>query len=245
MTSTDIENERAFFDRLARLDSYCENTESDFAEICHRLLDSYGQLRILDVGCGLGTNSLRLARMGHTVIGIDISWEAVKTAVRRALLQGLDAKFLVQDARYLSFPPDSFDLCFCGGLLHHLPDLQPVARELFCVLKDGGMVCSYDPNALHPYVRLVQKLRAWGLGRKRHTKEERALTPAEIQAGFAAAGFKDFQFQTMIFLSQKKNVVYREILLLLLRIYYRFGNGLGKGNALLMSCIKRGNHRSR
>ncbi|MGI8827194.1 MAG: class I SAM-dependent methyltransferase [Chloroflexota bacterium] len=72
--------------------------------------------RILDVGCGPGRHSLELARRGFHPVGADISQGFIDVAKGRASDEGLNAEFLVADARDLRFD-NEFDaaICLCEG----------------------------------------------------------------------------------------------------------------------------------
>ena len=63
----------------------------------------------LDLGCGTGTNALKLARRGWSVIGVDWAEHAIELATRSAQENGLDATFYVGDITNWH-PPAKFDL---------------------------------------------------------------------------------------------------------------------------------------
>src|SRR4051812_15794098 len=77
---------------------------------------------VLDIGCGLGDNAVYLAKNGHTVIGLDISPTALKTAKQRAKDAGVDVKFAVADSTKLDGYTDAFDTVIDSGLFHSLDD---------------------------------------------------------------------------------------------------------------------------
>jgi len=95
------------------------------------LLDPHPGERILDVGCGEGTLSRRIAERGATVLGIDNSPEMVAAA--RA--KGVDALLLAaEDMQFFG----EFDAAFSNATLHWVLDKEQAARAIFRALKAGG-----------------------------------------------------------------------------------------------------------
>jgi SAM-dependent methyltransferase len=96
--------------------------------------------RALDLGSGLGTQALYLAKKGFKVSGIDLSPTAVEIANKRAELEGLDCSFLQGNALDLPYPDGSFDFVFDRGCFHHIPeeDREGYVRSVRRVLKKGG-----------------------------------------------------------------------------------------------------------
>ena len=88
--------------------------------------------RVLDLGCGDGPLTRRIADTGAEVIGIDSSPEQIEAA--RAL--GLDAR--VMNAMALEFRQE-FDAVFTNAALHWMPDREAVARGVHRALKPGGL----------------------------------------------------------------------------------------------------------
>ena len=95
------------------------------------LLDPQPGERILDVGCGEGTLSRRIAERGATVLGIDNSPEMI-AAARAA---GIDA--LLLDAADMQFFGE-FDAAFSNATLHWVLEKEQAARAIFRALKPGG-----------------------------------------------------------------------------------------------------------
>lgn len=101
---------------------------------------------VLDVGCGIGGSSRILARdYGFSVTGITISPQQVKRA-QELTPEGLDVRFLVDDAMALSFPDASFDVVWTVEAGPHMPDKAVFAKELMRVLKPGGVLVAADWN---------------------------------------------------------------------------------------------------
>jgi SAM-dependent methyltransferase len=96
--------------------------------------------RVLDVGCGAGTNALFLARSGFVASGVDLAPPAIEAAQRRARQAGLSVDFRVGDALRLPYPGGSFGALVDVGCFHTLPvPLRGAyARELARVLRPQG-----------------------------------------------------------------------------------------------------------
>jgi ubiquinone/menaquinone biosynthesis C-methylase UbiE len=95
-------------------------------------------LKVLEIGCGLGTDGAQFARAGADYTGIDLTEAAIDLARRRFALAGLKGDFRVSDAEKLDFADESFDLVYSHGVLHHTPDIEAAIGEVYRVLKPGG-----------------------------------------------------------------------------------------------------------
>lgn len=78
-------------------------------------------MKVLDVGCGLGTQTRFMAQKGAVATGIDISETAINKA-REQLLRGNDivANFLVGDVCRMPIPKAAFEFVYDRGCYHHL-----------------------------------------------------------------------------------------------------------------------------
>src|SRR5438876_8760910 len=95
-------------------------------------------LRVLEIGCGLGTDGAQFAKAGADYTGVDLTDAAVDLVRKRFELFGLPGEFRVADAESLDFADESFDLVYSHGVLHHTPDTARAVREIHRVLKPGG-----------------------------------------------------------------------------------------------------------
>jgi len=120
-------------------------------ELLH-LIPSH-DLRILDAGCGPGTYGIMLAQEGNKVTGVEISPKAVEVANERAKGKGVNFSASIGDLEKLSFEDNSFDVCFCGWVLHHFPDMDTAVAELYRVLKPGCKIALAEPNESNLAVR--------------------------------------------------------------------------------------------
>jgi len=108
-----------------------------------RLFERYGlsgPLRILDVGCGTGDVTHRIADLWPEaeVIGVDIVTSHLAEARSRYGRYGERLRFEAGDAFALTHPDAGFDLVVCRHMLQSVPDQHLVLRELMRVLKPGG-----------------------------------------------------------------------------------------------------------
>ena len=95
-------------------------------------------LKVLEIGCGIGTDGAQFAQAGAEYTGIDLTEAAVELARKRFSVFGLAGDFRVSDAENLDFASDSFDLVYSHGVLHHTPDIEGAVGEIHRVLKPGG-----------------------------------------------------------------------------------------------------------
>jgi 2-polyprenyl-6-hydroxyphenyl methylase / 3-demethylubiquinone-9 3-methyltransferase len=102
--------------------------------VCSRLS---ARSNVLDIGCGGGFLSNRLAQEGHTVTGIDLSADSLRVA-RNHDSTG-QVRYARGDAYELPFEQQSFDAVCCMDFLEHVEDIGQVIHEASRVLRAGGL----------------------------------------------------------------------------------------------------------
>jgi ubiquinone/menaquinone biosynthesis C-methylase UbiE len=110
------------------------------AHILRRLdaIDFEGK-RVLEIGLGQGADSEQIIRRGAIWSGLDLSPESITRVATRLRLRGLPYERLERgNARSMPFRDNSFDIVFSHGVLHHIPDVIEVQKEIARVLKPGG-----------------------------------------------------------------------------------------------------------
>jgi len=95
-------------------------------------------LRVLEIGCGLGTDGAQFAGAGANYTGVDLTEAAIELARKRFELFNLPGQFQTADAENLDFADNSFDLVYSHGVLHHTPDTERAVKEIYRVLRPGG-----------------------------------------------------------------------------------------------------------
>ncbi|HTY39327.1 MAG TPA: class I SAM-dependent methyltransferase [Bacteroidota bacterium] len=102
--------------------------EETDAELILGALDRKGS--VAEIGAGIGTLALRLAREGFDVTGVDVSVEALKRARERSDMEGLPVAWREGFAESLPFADKSFDYVTCCHTLEHVRDLGKATSEL-------------------------------------------------------------------------------------------------------------------
>jgi SAM-dependent methyltransferase len=168
-----------FYDGLA--DTYhalyrdWHGASQDQAQALHRLLGRWhrGPADIADVACGIGTQLIGLAGLGHRVVGSDISARAVQRARRECAAAGVQAALLVADMRSLPLGDCCADAVICAdnALPHLLADGDVLAAlaQMSRVLRPGGTVIvttrDYDRVLADPPASTLPQVHTSGGGR--------------------------------------------------------------------------------
>ncbi len=77
-----------------------------------------GAGKMLEIGCGTGTNAIWLAQQGFNVTAVDVSGEAIKRAERKAAEAGVNCRFIVVSALEMEIEGGPFEFAFDRGCFH-------------------------------------------------------------------------------------------------------------------------------
>ena len=103
--------------------------------------------RALSLCCGFGAIERRLASYNAFThcLGVDLSPGAIEAARQQAQAEGLtQLEYAVTDINQISLEPESFDLIYANGALHHLSNLEHVIGQIQRALKPGGVLISNE-----------------------------------------------------------------------------------------------------
>jgi 2-polyprenyl-3-methyl-5-hydroxy-6-metoxy-1,4-benzoquinol methylase len=119
--------------------------------------DQFAGERVLEIGCGLGTDGAQFARRGADYVGVDLTQAAVDLARENFDVRGLHGEFLRADAEALPLPDESFDHVYSFGVIHHTPHPRRVVDEILRVLRPGGTVTAmlYNRTSINYYVEIM------------------------------------------------------------------------------------------
>jgi ubiquinone/menaquinone biosynthesis C-methylase UbiE len=153
---------KQFYDEVER---FRYSTQPFMRELME--FDNFRGKRLLEIGCGLGTDLLQFARAGALVTGVDLTPASVELVRRRFALEGVPGEAQVADAEKLPFEDNTFDVVYSFGVLHHTPNTQKAIGEVHRVLKPGGriIIMLYHTESVHVYLgaplyRIAHKLRS-------------------------------------------------------------------------------------
>ena len=152
---------REFFDEVERY------RYQEYAPWMPRLMEfeRFRGARLLEIGCGMGTDLLQFARAGARCTGVDLTPRSVEITRHRFKLYGADGNFMISDGEHLPFRSESFDVVYSNGVLHHTPDTAGAIREVHRVLRPSGVakIMLYHRNSLNYWIEIVLRRGVLGL----------------------------------------------------------------------------------
>lgn len=167
----------------------------DWRQLSSLLLGEIAGKDILDYGCGMGEESIYLAKLGARVTGIDISETGVECLKRRAAFNGVNLRAYEMRVDQTSFSSESFDRVHGLGILHHV-GIEAGLAEVHRLLRPGGVGVFLEPLG---DCRVIERAKTWLMTHARFlwsfdhvTDHEHNLTWSEIEA--AVRGFSDATF---------------------------------------------------
>jgi len=130
---------RAYFDEVEARKYFVEPHIPDFAEFAR-----WNGKSVLEIGCGIGTDTMNFARAGAKVTSVDLSTESLKMATARAETFGFSDRvtFHQANAERLSetVPVQPYDLVYSFGVIHHTPHPERVLDEIRKYVKSGSTI---------------------------------------------------------------------------------------------------------
>ena len=118
---------REYFDEVEARKYFVEPHIPEFAEF-----GNWRNSRVLEVGCGIGTDAVNFARAGAVYTGVELSSESLAIARQRFEVFGLSGTLLEGNAESLDqvLNGQTFDFIYSFGVLHHTPDFEKSLRSI-------------------------------------------------------------------------------------------------------------------
>lgn len=130
---------RVYFEEVEKRKYFVESHIPTFAEF-----EKWKGKKVLEIGCGIGTDAVNFAKHGADYTGIELSNVSLELTKKRFDVFGLTGAFFnidAQDLDALSRVGRDFDLIYSFGVIHHSPNPQKIIDNCLQLLKpDGGML---------------------------------------------------------------------------------------------------------
>ena len=142
----------AVWDKVTEVYETIDPSAPDHRAFLHRFLEAVGPpagRAFCEVGCGSGTTSAALGKLGARITLVDISPKALAFAGGQLARLGLGAHCIRQNGLQLGFRDGSFDVVWNGGVIEHFTDEGKIGliREMWRVTRPGGLMVIIVPNA--------------------------------------------------------------------------------------------------
>jgi ubiquinone/menaquinone biosynthesis C-methylase UbiE len=126
-------------------DNWYESKTGGFADMVEtklalEMFAPYKGMKVLDVGCGTGNFSIKLARLECEVTGIDVSGEMIGIAREKTLKSKPDIDFLCMDVHKTGFDDGYFDGAFSMAAFEFIERPLLAFNEIFRVVKKSGRI---------------------------------------------------------------------------------------------------------
>jgi 2-polyprenyl-3-methyl-5-hydroxy-6-metoxy-1,4-benzoquinol methylase len=120
---------REYFDEVERRKYFVEPHIPAFAEFAR-----WKDRKVLEVGCGLGTDTVSFARAGAHVTAVELSQKSADLARQRVQVYGLEDRVTIHVGNAEELPslvaPQTFDLVYSFGVIHHSPHPRRIVEHL-------------------------------------------------------------------------------------------------------------------
>jgi ubiquinone/menaquinone biosynthesis C-methylase UbiE len=130
--------------------------------LCLVPFDAMKGQKVLEVGCGAGTDLVRFAKGGAEVCGVDLAESAIELARKNFANPGLTAELRVANGEQLPFVDETFDLVYVHGVVQYTADDRALIAEARRVVRPGGLVIVQVYNRIS-WLNALSKLMKVGL----------------------------------------------------------------------------------
>nr|WP_319386701.1 methyltransferase domain-containing protein [uncultured Roseibium sp.] len=157
---------------------------------------------VLDIGCGFGLETLRLAdEIGATgtIAGVDISPDFITEARTRAEKAGTAIDYRVGDAHDLPFATGIFDSVRAERMLIYLKDVSSALAEMKRVLKPGGRLALIEPDFSTNTINIGNRhLMRRIVDHETAVAVEQSWLPGPLAVALSAIGFNTIEIATRV-----------------------------------------------
>ncbi len=169
---------KKYFDEVEKRKHFVEPHIPEFADF-----KKWKGKKVLEIGCGLGTEAINFARNGASLTVVELSEESLELARKRFEVYGQHANFILGNAEELdSLIPqgEQFDLIWSFGVIHHSPHPENILKKCEALLKaDGELRMMVYSKISYKLFYLMREMGIWDFG----CLDELISTYSEAQTG--------------------------------------------------------------
>lgn len=130
---------REYFDEVEARKYFVEPHIPQFAQF-----ERWRNKKVLEIGCGIGTDTINFARHGAEVTAVDLSEKSLEIARQRAEVYALQDRihFYCGNSEMLNtfVPVESYDLIYSFGVIHHTPHPEQVVAQIRQYVRPGSTI---------------------------------------------------------------------------------------------------------
>lgn len=129
-----------YFEEVSARKYHVESHILEFAEF-----EKWSGKKVLEIGCGIGTDMISFLRHGAIYTGIDLSDNSISLAKKRSLVYNYDVSLYVADVSNLDLlkkllKDNKYDLIYSFGVLHHVENINNAIKSCKYFLKENGVL---------------------------------------------------------------------------------------------------------
>ncbi len=156
-------NTKEYFDEIEKKKYFVEPHISKFAEFI-----KYKGKKVLEIGCGVGTDSINFTRAGAKLSIIELSSNSLEICKKRFKVFNLKADFFLGNSEELSsiLPIEKFDLVYSFGVIHHTPNPEKAIREIKKYMSSGSeLKLMLYSKFSYKLFRIMKETNQWDFGK--------------------------------------------------------------------------------
>jgi ubiquinone/menaquinone biosynthesis C-methylase UbiE len=185
----DINLEKEFFDQAAEDSAWItfdERGHKKILDLFNKFVKPRKDEKMVDLGCGTGEITYAIKKKFRLdITGVDISEKSINSA--KGKYDGIS--FEIGDIKKTRFEDNQFDIVVFAAALHHFQKRDLILKEAYRILRPGGRLFAFDPNAGSPLLFLFRNDKSPFKSDKMKTKNEVLLDRKKISDELHKNGF--------------------------------------------------------